>query len=136
MGKDTLTQQDKQKLKELFTRAQKNNSVMWQTVFSFDNRWLQQNGLYNPLTRQVDARKLKEYTRAAMDKLTEKEALKGSAVWSAAIHYNTEHIHIHIAMVELSPHGPLRSSTVMRNTKAGLGKAPLTPLKAPQLTGY
>ena len=108
VGKDTLTQQDKQKLKELFTRAQKNNSVMWQTVFSFDNRWLQQNGLYNPLTRQVDARKLKEYTRAAMDKLTEKEALKGSAVWSAAIHYNTEHIHIHIAMVEPIPTRPIK----------------------------
>lgn len=108
VGKDTLTQQDKQKLKELFTQAQKNNSVMWQTVFSFDNRWLQQNGLYNPLTRQVDARKLKEYTRAAMDKLAEKEALKGSAVWSAAIHYNTEHIHIHIAMVEPIPTRPIK----------------------------
>ena len=77
-------------------------------VLSFDNRWLKQNGLYNPLTKQVEAAKLKEYTRAAMDKLLEKEALKGSAVWSAAIHYNTDNIHVHIAATEPLPTRPIK----------------------------
>ena len=106
--KDILSQKDKQTLKQAFSQAQKNNSVMWQTVLSFDNRWLEQNGLYNPLTKQVEAAKLKEYTRAAMDKLLEKEALKGSAVWSAAIHYNTDNIHVHIAATEPLPTRPIK----------------------------
>lgn len=35
--KDILSQKDKQTLKQAFSQAQKNNSVMWQTVLSFDN---------------------------------------------------------------------------------------------------
>lgn len=39
--KDLLTLQEKKQLKEVFSIAQTNQSLMWQTVISFDNNWLQ-----------------------------------------------------------------------------------------------
>lgn len=42
-------------------------------------------------------------TRQAMSKMLERERLNESAVWSAAIHYNTDNLHIHIATVEPNP---------------------------------
>lgn len=32
---------------------------MWQDVFSFDNLWLEKNGLYNSRTHELDERKIK-----------------------------------------------------------------------------
>ena len=43
--KDNLSEDEKMQLKEIFEQAQSNESVMWQTVISFDNRWLKQNGI-------------------------------------------------------------------------------------------
>lgn len=39
--KDHLTMDEKKELKEIFQTAQDNESLMWQTVISFDNRWLE-----------------------------------------------------------------------------------------------
>lgn len=44
--KDSLTLQEKKHLKKVFSIAQTNQSLMWQTVISFDNNWLQKNGIY------------------------------------------------------------------------------------------
>ncbi len=35
--------------------------------------------------------------------MDEKLKIKGSAIWSASIHYNTDNIHVHIAVVEPNP---------------------------------
>ena len=48
--KDILSKEDINKSKKLFELAQKNKSIMWQDVFSFDNLWLEKNGLYNSRT--------------------------------------------------------------------------------------
>lgn len=45
---------------------------------------------------------LREYTRIAVNTIQEKEDMK-SFVWTAAVHYNTAHPHIHIAMVDPNP---------------------------------
>lgn len=45
--KTELTYKDKKILKETFRSAQDNGSLMWQTVISFDNRWLEKYGLYD-----------------------------------------------------------------------------------------
>ena len=58
--KTELTYKDKQILKETFQSAQDNGSLMWQTVISFDNRWLEKYGLYDAANDVVDERKLKE----------------------------------------------------------------------------
>lgn len=52
--KDALTYQEKKKLKAVFETAQNNESVMWQTVISFDNRWLENNALYDVDSKIVD----------------------------------------------------------------------------------
>ncbi|MGG0341305.1 MobP2 family relaxase [Priestia megaterium] len=100
---DRLTEEQKAKLKESFEEAQKNNSIMWQDVITFHNPWLQEQGIYDARTHTVDERKLMYVTRQAMSKMLERERLNESAVWSAAIHYNTDNIHIHVATVEPNP---------------------------------
>jgi len=98
-----LNGQEKKQLKKLFEKAQKNNSIMWQDVITFHNPWLQENGLYDAHTHIVDEKKLMEITRQSMKEMLKRERLNESAVWSAAIHYNTGNIHIHIATVEPQP---------------------------------
>ena len=98
-----LNDVEKKQLKKLFEKAQKNNSIMWQDVITFHNPWLQENGLYDADTHTVDEKKLMEITRESMKEMLKREKLNESAIWSAAIHYNTGNIHIHIATVEPQP---------------------------------
>ncbi|SDE12804.1 hypothetical protein SAMN04487777_10755 [Priestia aryabhattai B8W22] len=98
-----LNENEKKELKGLFETAQKNNSIMWQDVITFHNPWLQENGLYDAHTHTVDEKKLMEITRQSMKEMLKRERLDQSAIWSAAIHYNTDNIHIHVATVEPHP---------------------------------
>ena len=98
-----LNDEEKKQLKKLFEKAQKNNSIMWQDVITFHNPWLQENGLYDTHTHTVDEKKLMDITRQSMKEMLKRERLNESAIWSAAIHYNTGNIHIHIATVEPQP---------------------------------
>lgn len=116
-NKDFLTQNEKKELKDIFKTAQENESVMWQHVISFDNRWLLQNGLINRKYDCVNERKLKEITRIAMQQLQKSENLE-NAVWSAAIHLNTDNIHIHIAMVEPIPMRQKKNDEIRGKLKA------------------
>lgn len=90
-------------LKQAFQRAYDNDSIMWQTVISFDNRFLAKQGVYNPVNGKVDEQKLRECTRNMMRDALKREGLSESTVWSASIHYNTDNIHIHVAAVEPIP---------------------------------
>jgi hypothetical protein len=100
---DQLNKEEKQQLKILFETAQKNQSIMWQDVITFHNAWLEENGLYDARTHTVNEQKLMHVTRQSMEEMLKREKLDQSAVWSAAIHYNTQNIHIHIATVEPDP---------------------------------
>ncbi|MBS5327411.1 MAG: SEL1-like repeat protein [Lachnospiraceae bacterium] len=100
--KDHLTMDEKKELKEIFQTAQDNESLMWQTVISFDNRWLEKNYVYDSKQGILDEKKLKEVARAAIGKMLEKEGMD-LAVWTASFHYNTDNIHIHFATVEPYP---------------------------------
>lgn len=100
--KDSLTYAEKKELKSIFEMAQNNESLMWQTVISFDNRWLEKNGLYDPEKKVLDEQKVKETVRKAINRLMESEGMD-HAVWSAGIHYNTDNIHVHVATVEPYP---------------------------------
>jgi len=100
---DNLTNAQKDNLKKQFETAQKNGSLMWQNVISFDNRWLEEQGIYESKTKTLNENKLKEITRLAMGQMLENENMKSSAVWSASIHFNTDNVHIHIAAVEPNP---------------------------------
>ena len=100
--KDSLTEEEKAGLKNLFREAQKNGSLMWQTVISFDNRWLKENGLWTGYLNRNNERKVQEVARKAVNVMLEMEGLE-NAVWSAAIHLNTDNVHVHVAIVELVP---------------------------------
>ena len=102
-GKDSLTQEERTELKRQFSLAQKNGSLMWQTVVSFDNRFLADHGLYNLQSKQLDQEKIQESIRNGMSGLLINEGLANTAVWSASIHLNTDNIHVHIAFVEPEP---------------------------------
>ena len=100
--KDNLTSEEKKELKNIFKEAQKNESLMWQTVISFDNRWLENNGLYDSKTKILDEQRLHSITKSAITKMLHNESLD-NAVWSAAMHLNTGNVHIHIAITEPIP---------------------------------
>ena len=94
---------EKETLKENFAKAQRNKSVMWQDVYSFDNKWLRKQGLYDPLTKTLDEERIKEAIRKSIDYSLDKTNIKDSAIWSGSIHYNTDNIHIHVAICEPNP---------------------------------
>lgn len=104
---DELDEQQRQKLKKSFDSAQKNGTLMWQNVISFDNKWLTKNEFYNSLTGELNEDKMREATRSAMQSMMKSENLTATLLWSAAVHYNTDNIHIHIAAVETTPTRPI-----------------------------
>ena len=101
--KDRLSEADIKVLKQAFQKAYDNDSIMWQTVISFDNRFLAKQGIYIPATGQLDEKLLRECTRNMMENALKREGIAASAIWSASIHYNTDNIHIHVATVEPIP---------------------------------
>lgn len=98
-----MSKEEKEYAQKLFEQAQKNGSVMWQDVFSFDNKWLEEQGIYDPLTGSLDENKIKNAVRKAIDYSLEKKDMKDTAIWNGAIHYNTDNIHIHVAICEPNP---------------------------------
>lgn len=100
--KHSLTEKEVKKLKKDFDKAQSNGSNMWQEVFSFDNEFLEENGLYDSENGALDEEKIQEATRRAMEELSKREGFK-DLTWSASLHYNTDNIHVHIASVEINP---------------------------------
>ena len=67
--------------------------------------------LYDSKTGILDEAKMKEFTRKSVRKMLHNENLE-HAVWSASFHYNTDNIHIHVAVVEPIPMREQRSYTV------------------------
>ncbi|WP_195238716.1 MobP2 family relaxase [Romboutsia sp. 1001285H_161024_C4] len=104
-NKDTDLMNDNEKLdaKELFVKAQKNKSILWQDVFSFDNKWLEKQGLYNPRTKELDEKKVKDAVRKSIGFAVEKKCIAETCVWNGAIHFNTDNIHVHVAICEPNP---------------------------------
>lgn len=96
---DYLNNSEKEELKNSFNKAQDNDSVLWQDVFSFDNTWLKENNFLD-IDNNPDVQLIQEATRKAMEKLYKEEKLESTGIWSAAIHVNTDNIHVHVATVE------------------------------------
>lgn len=99
---NNVTKAEKKQLKEMFQLADKNGSVMEKLVFSFTDEWLIENGIKNK-DGLVRTELLQEYTRKAIRVLQKSEKGLENFIWSAAIHHNTDNLHIHVAMVELTP---------------------------------
>lgn len=98
---DRLPNEVVQYVKNYFIEGQQNGSPLWQLVFSFRSEWLVQQGLMVETTNEVNEEKLMAATREAMKELMKKEGLDSE--WVASIHFNTQHIHVHVGMVEKQP---------------------------------
>lgn len=99
---DALTEEEKGQIKQLFQLAQSRHSLMWQTVISFDTDWLIEQGIYHKESGTLNEATLKSATRKGIQKMLDAEGLS-HALWTAAIHYNTDHFHVHVATVEVQP---------------------------------
>lgn len=122
---DHLSFEQKQQLKTVYEKAQENGSPMWQTVISFDNRWLEENGLYDSEAKILDVKRLMNYARNAVNPMLKADGLE-NAVWSAAIHYNTDNLHIHVATVEPIP---TRQKMIVNGKEEYRGKFKLSSIE-------
>lgn len=104
---DHLTAAEKSLFKKRMHAAQQNGSPLWQNVISFKNDWLAKNGLYNTQNHTLNEVAVRGAVRQAMRVMLKNEQMP-AAVWAAAIHYNTDHLHIHIAVSEPFPTRPLQ----------------------------
>ena len=102
-NQDYLNDTEKKKVKKQFQVAQQNESPMWQDVISFDNDWLEKQGVYNSENHTVDETKMRSIVRETMRTMLTAERMQQSAIWTASLHYNTDNIHVHIATVEPHP---------------------------------
>lgn len=130
-AKDHLTSEEKQQYKKQFQQAFDHKNIMWQTVVSFDNAFLTELGLYDPATGWLNEARLRDGVRQMMKVQLTNEQMSDSAIWTASIHYNTDNIHIHIAMAEPEntretvtvdgeeqPRGRFKASTLKRQKSA------------------
>ena len=97
--KESLNDEEIKEVKRLFKEAQNKHSILWQDVFSFNNEWLEKQGLYDSKTRILDEEKIQIAVRNAMDALEKKSDKK--YFWASSIHYNTDNIHVHVGSVQL-----------------------------------
>ena len=58
--------------------AQDNQSLMWQTVISFDNEWLRKQGLWNGYLSAQNEQKLQGIIRKSVNEMLEKENLQNA----------------------------------------------------------
>lgn len=95
---DYLTEDEKNKYKDIFRNSQKNGSILWQDVISFDNKQLKEIGVLNG--KEIDEKQLKSVARESINAMLENENMLDNSVWTGAIHYDTDNIHIHLATVQ------------------------------------
>lgn len=98
---DYISSAEKDQLKKIFNQSGKRGGVLYQTVLSFEPEWLKENNIMDD-DGYIHEDLIREYTRIAVNTIQEKEDMK-AFVWTAAVHYNTAHPHIHIAMVDPNP---------------------------------
>ena len=98
--KDFVDKNSIRELKESYQQAEKNGSLQWKFVGSFDNEWLKENQILNP-DGEVREQSLKKAVRVMMDRLIKEEKfIPSQTIWAASFHHNTDNLHFHISLVE------------------------------------
>lgn len=98
---DLLSREKIQEYKDLFNQSQDNGSPMQREIISFDTEFLIEEGIM--INGEVNTKRLKRATREAVRSLIKNSHMReqpGNQYWVAAIHKNTDNIHIHISMSE------------------------------------
>ena len=98
--KDFIDKNLIRELKESYQQAEKNGSLQWKFVGSFDNEWLKENQILNP-EGAVQEQTLKKAVRVMMERLIKEENfIPSQTIWAASFHHNTDNLHFHISLVE------------------------------------
>ncbi|OYR98878.1 hypothetical protein CBF61_10635, partial [Lactobacillus taiwanensis] len=97
--KEIIRNEDKAEIRKKIRECAMSGSIMWQPIISFDNNFLKEMKVYDPKTGYLDEAGLRKASHKMMDYLEKKEGLN-LIYWTAAIHRNTDNIHIHYALVE------------------------------------
>ncbi len=99
-SKDLLDTEDKAQLRQLEISALSQGCPKYLGVISFDNNYLKQNGWI--VGDKLDKDKLKDCARKAITAMINaSDKLEAdNVVWVAAIHTNTDNVHIHFQLIE------------------------------------
>ena len=98
--KDFVDKNFIRELKESYQQAEKNGSLQWKFVGSFDNEWLKENQILDP-DGAVQEQTLKKAVRVMMERLIKEENfIPSQTIWAASFHHNTDNLHFHISLVE------------------------------------
>ena len=98
--KDFVDKNSIRELKESYQQAEKNGSLQWKFVGSFDNEWLKENQILDP-DGEVREQTLKKAVRVMMERLIKEEKfIPSQTIWAASFHHNTDNLHFHISLVE------------------------------------
>lgn len=90
---------DANRARERLREGRENGSVLWEPVVSFDNDFLVREGILNKKTGELHDDIIKDASYKMMSVATDEEKLN-NPYWVAAIHRNTDNVHIHFALVE------------------------------------
>lgn len=94
--KNYLTIREKERVKNIYEKN--NNNLRWLDIYSFDNNYLKENGII--IDGKLNSDLLKSIVIKGHKKMLEKENIIG--IWTGAIHYNTDNIHIHFSTLDLN----------------------------------
>ncbi len=98
--KDFVDKNFIRELKESYQQAEKNGSLQWKFVGSFNNEWLKENQILDP-DGAVQEQTLKKAVRVMMERLIKEENfIPSQTIWAASFHHNTDNLHFHISLVE------------------------------------
>lgn len=104
---DLLEDRDKRDYSEMFNAAQAADSCLYQAVISFDNDYLRTHSV--DFSSADGLHDIKEMTRLAVSDLIANSHIdERNAIWTGAIHTNTDNIHVHIAIAEIEKTKSLR----------------------------
>ncbi|WP_332237972.1 MobP2 family relaxase [Sporolactobacillus sp. KGMB 08714] len=107
-----LTPEERKLRVARYDRAQIMDSVLWQDLFTFDTDWLRKHGYYDPATETFDESRIVRNILTTMELIIDREKLQ-KPLFTLAFHYNTQHLHCHVSMVEEKPSRPWKDCRIV-----------------------
>lgn len=100
MNKDLLSEEEVDEYRKLEAESQNQGCPKYIGITSFDNDFLKENGIITPFG--LDSEKLKDIARCSISEMIYKSRKldNDNVYWTAAIHTNTDNVHIHYAILE------------------------------------
>ena len=99
---DLLDEEDKNVYRAYELQSRTEGCPKYYGVMSFDNDFLIEHGLLSPDSKHLNAKRLKELGREGINALIHSNPKfeDSNVYWSAAIHTNTDNVHIHYSICE------------------------------------